>query len=438
MYVRKKKVSPFISGARCQGFGKAEDIFPVKPPPQVEPYRLVTGFGENLIDAETGKPISVTKASWNAQEGRIDLDTSTILAMGTGRLDIKARVHQLTDGDVDPAHTSKPCTPNLEPLYPIFELPRSGLHSRASNPEISTSKPSTARLSRQPTAEPPHFLFSSAPNARQASWNGTLITESRAVTAEPMSQTWTPLGTVPSTPNGTAVNIFGRSPNRVRISSPQQDCTSPLSLFSGAVIADNSSPTTHKRHPLISEFLKSGPRTPMMHINWDPLSNTVVNVDEDGNPIEVAEEGVEYSSDDCSDAGEGNGVYYSATSSVTSNASSSQPGSKLGSLSGFINSANNSVARSRRSRKRGGSVSTHHSSASNSAASKRSGRSRKPDPNRDTTLGIVDESIGTWSCFSAFILHHSFARFSCPVNMFYSSVLGFPPRCCTSPYHRVL
>jgi hypothetical protein len=395
MYVRKKKVSPFISGARCQGFGKVEDIFPVKPPSQAEPYRLVTGFGENLIDAETGKQISVTKASWNAQEGRIDLDTSTILAMGTGRLDIKARVHQLTDGDVDPAHTSKPGTPNLEPLSPIFELPRSGLHSRASNPEISTSKPSTARLSRQPTAEPPHFLFSSAPNARQASWNGTLITESRAVTAEPMSQTWTPLGTVPSTPNGSAVHNFGRSPNRVRISSPQQDCTSPLSLFSGAVITDNSSPTTHKRHPLISEFLKSGPRTPMMHVNWDPLSNTVVNVDEDGNPIEVAEEGVEYSSDDCSDAGEGNGVYYSATSSVTSNASSSQPGSKLGSLSGFINSANNSVARSRRSRKRGGSVSTHHSSASNSAASKRSGRSRRPDPNRDTTLGIVDESIGT-------------------------------------------
>jgi hypothetical protein len=136
-----------------------------------------------------------------------------------------------------------------------------------------------------------------------------------------------------------------------------------------------------------------------MHVNWDPLSNTVVNVDEDGNPIEVAEEGVEYSSDDCSDAGEGNGVYYSATSSVTSNASSSQAGSKLGSLSGFINSANNSVARSRRSRKRGGSVTTHHSSASNSAASKRSGRSRKPDPNRDTTLGIVDESIGTCAAF---------------------------------------
>eukprot|EP01038_Epipyxis_sp_PR26KG_P006214 gene6214-8559_t len=44
---------------------------------------------ETIFDAETGAPLSVSLASWNAREGRLDLNANTILRMGTGSLDIK-------------------------------------------------------------------------------------------------------------------------------------------------------------------------------------------------------------------------------------------------------------------------------------------------------------------------------------------------------------
>lgn len=418
MYVRKKKISPFVIGAKCHGFAKAEDIFQEKQPAPQEPYRVVSGFGEGLIDAETGKPISISKASWNATEGRIDLDTSTILAMGTGRLNIKNRVQPQTASEP----VSEPSTPlhgeTIAPFSRTQETVRSGLQSRASETEMGSplahSGPPSRQLqsantastvtSRAGTAEPTHFLFSSAPNARQTSWNGLLVTESRAVTAESVDPK---LWSAPGTPA-----------NRVRINSLTVENLSPTR---------SSGPSEHKRHPLISQFLKTGPLTPMMHVNWDARSNTVISTDEKGNRIEFAEDGVDYSSDDCSDGGDStNDDRQSVASSAVSKDSSAYAGSTLGSLVTGLHARN-------WRRRRAGSVSSQHSSASGSTMTKRSTRStasqRSREFKRDTTIGIVGDSISKCPyCVVAVVLvrHVGFHSVKCHVVIIALSLTLFP------------
>jgi len=46
---------------------------------------------ETVFDAETGKPIKLTKSIWTGREGRLDIDGKTVLAMGTGMLDILSK-----------------------------------------------------------------------------------------------------------------------------------------------------------------------------------------------------------------------------------------------------------------------------------------------------------------------------------------------------------
>lgn len=46
---------------------------------------------ETVIDAETGKPIKLTKSVWTGREGRLDINGKTVLAMGTGVLDILSK-----------------------------------------------------------------------------------------------------------------------------------------------------------------------------------------------------------------------------------------------------------------------------------------------------------------------------------------------------------
>ena len=43
----------------------------------------------DVVDAETGELIALTTAKWNGIEGRLPLDQSTILSMGTGKLDMR-------------------------------------------------------------------------------------------------------------------------------------------------------------------------------------------------------------------------------------------------------------------------------------------------------------------------------------------------------------
>jgi hypothetical protein len=45
-----------------------------------------------IIDAESGENLSLTVARWNCREGRVNMDSKSIIATGTGKLDISSRV----------------------------------------------------------------------------------------------------------------------------------------------------------------------------------------------------------------------------------------------------------------------------------------------------------------------------------------------------------
>jgi hypothetical protein len=44
-----------------------------------------------IVDAETGENLSLTVARWNCREGRVNMDSKSIIATGTGKLDVSSR-----------------------------------------------------------------------------------------------------------------------------------------------------------------------------------------------------------------------------------------------------------------------------------------------------------------------------------------------------------
>ena len=46
---------------------------------------------EIIVDAETGEKLSLTVARWNCREGRVNMDSKSIIATGTGKLDISSK-----------------------------------------------------------------------------------------------------------------------------------------------------------------------------------------------------------------------------------------------------------------------------------------------------------------------------------------------------------
>lgn len=79
---------PFKPNSFTYAFDDCDKLFPKIPPPETpKPVEVDTYFDE-LVDAETGEPIKLSNARWNAVEGRLNLDAKTILAMGTGKLNI--------------------------------------------------------------------------------------------------------------------------------------------------------------------------------------------------------------------------------------------------------------------------------------------------------------------------------------------------------------
>lgn len=380
MYVRKKKLSPFISGAKCQGFGSVEDIFPSKPPPAEEIPPDPDCFGKDLVDAETGEPIELLKVRWNVKEGRLNLDTATILAMGTGRLDIKSRATERGS----PSRIETPQSPGVQ-------------------------SPSPRQLSTAGSV-PEMFLFSSPSKLRQTSWDGLLIT------GEEGSRPGTALSTVSSANQRTSAPASPMSRSSVPATASTTGTGTrsprPLHMSFADFGFDPSLPHAHRRHPLISQFLKSGPAKAMHHVHWDARTNSVRTTDEEGNPIDLAEDDVEFSSDE--DAGDGEG-------GAEGDEFASPERLRAGSRTSGMDSANSSVSshtdaqgkggdrRGRRGRGAGSSVggggasvggSTHMSSVgSGSKVSKTSKTSKRSggvtlDGNRDTTLGLVDDAVG--------------------------------------------
>ena len=85
---------PFKPNSFTYQFDDCDKLFPKLPSPEKpKPVEVDTYFDE-LIDAETGQPIKLYNARWNAVEGRLNLDSKTILAMGTGMLNISNKAHE--------------------------------------------------------------------------------------------------------------------------------------------------------------------------------------------------------------------------------------------------------------------------------------------------------------------------------------------------------
>jgi hypothetical protein len=347
MYVRKKKVPPFISTTKSNtGFSSAADFCPARESTDYDDQTFnLDAFKDFMCDAETGEPISMSKARWNRKEGRLSLNTATILAMGTGRLDIKTREME--------AQLEQQRLQEEELLRKSISTARSGgglrqksfrLQNTGLSRMASTNGPSLAR-------DASGFLSSATSiSTGQASlqrFNSVISHTSGAdiktnVTIGDADEKQVSLfrqGTNRSLPGAGEIRRTGSSsggggggggsnnqlPHLSKLLSTSHSVVPPSSAavpsmttlttttrtgttppFTAASAASTAAastasfssssapPVSVRRHPLLTQFMKQGPLDPMRHIHWDPRSNTVRTVDEEGKPLDIAEEDVDY------------------------------------------------------------------------------------------------------------------------------------------------
>lgn len=85
-------------------------------------------MAKHMVDAETGEPIGFSRATWNAKEGRLDLKTDIIVAMGTGRLDLKKQQWPRAVGSTDAPFESAMSTTDTS-LPSVFSPQNWGSHT---------------------------------------------------------------------------------------------------------------------------------------------------------------------------------------------------------------------------------------------------------------------------------------------------------------------
>lgn len=367
MYVRKKKLHPFMPTSVGQGFASAEDLFapkagPVQAPPELDEQ----AFKDSIRDAETGEAIGISKAGWNVVEGRLNLNTKTILAMGTGRLDIKTRIE--------------------EREMQANNVSRQSSYRSALQTPVETAR--TARTDRTADSEASDILFFNSfkfKDFKQTSRQ--ILLQQHAVLPSIMDLQrpvpgFSPPGT--ASPSGTAMSSARYSEASFRENALVRDISSPLSVGS-AKSQTSPSASPPRRHPLLTRFMKEGPLSPMHHIHWDARSNSVLTVDEDGEPLDHAEDGVDFSDDEGSAGsnsktkGKGRMRSDSIVSAMNS-VNSSSVGSTLGS-------------KGSRNRRIKGTKGTHKGSGNNSVASSHASTVSTTHKG-DNTIGQVDPSIG--------------------------------------------
>lgn len=325
LYQRKKKIPTFKICARSIGFASVEDLFNSHPhtpnhcaersrhswlsrtvsagdvssdqAPQSQPgHPSAERIFDSIIDAETGEILEFSKAKWNVGEGRVNLSTSNILAMGTGKLDIKARaaeqkriheqqlmrqegghLQQLDDNRASNAMSSSSGSKvQSVPVTPLSKLSKLGSSAFLSNrklavsPTLRESKKEGVSLPRQaqrvPISEFTNEMANDEANG-EIEPNRERGSGSVRISVERTSSS--------PTTSLRPLNIT-ESPSR----SAKSDRSK--SMYDRHPQAQNTS----WRHPLITEYLMKGPLNPMHHIHWNPRTNSVLNVDEDGNAID--------------------------------------------------------------------------------------------------------------------------------------------------------
>ncbi len=169
-----------------------------------------------LIDAETGESLTVTKARWTTTEGRLSLNAKTIIDMGTGKLDVRSRVHE---------------------------------QIRAMSPPKSVHSSLTATKDGASSGKLMHSPLRSA---------GSLVSL-HVDMHRPVSIVTT-----------TAESLITLNNGLEKRQTPDVNEINAILSFS------SSSSRNCQPHPLVAEFLEKGPLTPIMHNLWDPRTNTVI------------------------------------------------------------------------------------------------------------------------------------------------------------------
>jgi len=367
MYVRRKKLEPFRPSSKSHNLASAADLFPLKVVEKKEEEQNLDAFKDGMKDAETGEPIVLSKSGWNMKEGRLNLNTQTILAMGTGRLDIRSRVREKEAVQMQKLTTRSLYMGKLSPIYSGEHTPQSTgpedlpLHSKAAiraGNVLNEYSYNDASGFNSPIASALSSTNVSRRNSYQPDANLNAALLARA------------LHSIPQTPH-TALS--------------------------------QQIPVGHRRHPLLTQYLKEGPLNPMYHRYWDPRSNTVMAEDEDGQPLGVAEEGVDDSGDE---TGEGEEHTALATHLSTLNSTvghslamrgGGDDGSSVTSSSSMtISLASRLTGSTRRHHKRVSNKGSwsHRSRKDSETVSSRLAGSSASQAAVDLTIGVVDPAIG--------------------------------------------
>ena len=267
LYKFKNKIKPFLPPSSTHEY---EDVF---EKPRTRPNnslkkseRLV---GKNIVDAETGEPIGLSKATWNVREGRLDLKTNVIIAMGTGRLDISQR-----------------CSPT-----------KSLTSTVATDAEQVTELPpdTTSPVISSPY-RPERGLRSGQKLGRELS--------SRQHSSQ-----------VLSTSGRFALEQHKREKFDGNDSSRNSGSSTSTSVVSSVVVETEQVPVAPTRHPLITQYLRQGPLNPRCHTHWDRRTDSVL-VQSEAQRRALADEDVELSDDGEGGGDEGDGGDDGGTGSV--------------------------------------------------------------------------------------------------------------------------
>eukprot|EP01032_Pedospumella_encystans_P015915 gene15915-18178_t len=374
MYVRKKKLQPFLPSSKSHDMASAADLFPPKVPAHKEVEYNLDAFKDSMRDAETGEPIVLSKAGWNVREGRLNLNTQTILAMGTGRLDIKNRIKEKAQLE-PPKHTSQtsrnPYAGRLSPIYSVENSTK--CQSTVGATPLAGSPRNRTQLRCMDNLSFDNFH----------SYNGSGVNS--------------PTGTAISSANITRQNTFKPDVelNAALLSRALQSIPHTPNTASSALVTTGT--TGHRRHPLLTQYLKEGPLNAMHHRYWDARSNTVIPEDEEGNPLDVAEEGVEYSGGEEEDDQLGDlGTHLSPLGiAVADSTLSGGDGSSVGSSSSSITAsiASRSIRASQRTGLRGHNRSSRSLKGSDTASSRLRNVPISDPALLDKTIGVVDPAI---------------------------------------------
>ena len=274
MYSRKKKLYPFLPTSVNQGFGDVADLFPEKEEPKM-PELTLDSFKDSMVDAETGEAIVLSKAGWNVREGRLNLNTKTILEMGTGRLDIKNKVNNARNPDNSIATLTPSVTKYIGRLSPIYSTEQSAKSNFSNKTQESTSNTANgtpnavvnysniqtnSRQSehtyRSQTNSPPSSSANSANPSRKNSYQPD--TSVNVVSFRTVLHT-------PQTPNAVNYthNHLNNSFNTKRSNISFSDGNSNDLCILG--VTSRTAAVAPARHPLLTQYLKEGPLSPMHH-----------------------------------------------------------------------------------------------------------------------------------------------------------------------------